>query len=146
MKPEDIEYIVIHCSATPPSMDIGWREIDRWHRQRGWLKGGYHYVIRRDGTREPGRAETEPGAHARGYNSKSIGICMVGGIKGGDRQDRDFNEPENNFTEDQWAALFLLLAELLHRYPDAKIIGHNEVSSKACPSFDVQALVVNHLG
>jgi len=138
MQAEDIEYIIIHCSATPPSMDIGAPEIDQWHRQRGWRGIGYHYVIRRDGTRESGRPETRAGAHAHGYNTKSLGICMVGGI------DEDGN-PENNFTEDQWGALFQLIYELLDRYPTAKIIGHNEVSNKACPSFDVQTWVVSHL-
>ena len=49
------DYIFIHCSATKPSMDVDAKEIDRWHRARGFLKIGYHFVIKRDGTKEIGR-------------------------------------------------------------------------------------------
>ena len=52
---KETEYIVIHCSATKASMNTDAKEIDRWHRQRGWRKIGYHWVIRRDGVVEEGR-------------------------------------------------------------------------------------------
>lgn len=126
------DFIVIHCAATKPSMDIGRKEIDRWHRANGWRMVGYHFIVRRDGTIEGGREIQDQGAHARGYNHKSIGICMVGGI-GEDGQ------PEDNFTDAQYKALVTLLSTLRKQYPDTKIIGHNEISRKACPSFDVQA-------
>ncbi|WP_018123394.1 N-acetylmuramoyl-L-alanine amidase [Desulfovibrio oxyclinae] len=127
------DLIIVHCSATPPTMDIGAKEIDRWHRARSFLKIGYHYVIRRDGTVEPGRGLEEPGAHARGYNSRSVGVCLVGGVA------EDKKTPENNYTTEQMEALEILLQGLRAEYPDAKIIGHNEVNShKACPCFDVQ--------
>jgi hypothetical protein len=80
MNPRKIERIVVHTAATPEGRDIGAQEIDRWHRQRGWRMIGYHYVIRLDGTVEEGRDETIPGAHARGYNRTSIGICLIGGM------------------------------------------------------------------
>lgn len=135
MNVEDVEYIIIHCSATPPDMDIGSCEIDRWHRQRGWLGIGYHWVIRRDGTLEQGRKEDVAGAHTHGYNLKSIGVCLVGGIN-----NNEDKEPEDNFTEDQKDMLLFLLGQLTERYPDAKVIGHNKVNKhKACPSFDVDA-------
>ena len=124
--------LVVHCSATPPKMDIGKKEIDTWHRQRGWLKIGYHYVITRDGTLEEGRDRDVVGAHAKGYNSKSLGICMVGGVN-------DDNEPENNFTEEQFTTLTGLLSSLMEIYPEADIIGHNTLdANKACPSFNVE--------
>lgn len=126
-----VEYIIIHCSATPPKMDIGRKEIDRWHRQKGWLKIGYHFVIRRNGTVEKGRDLSEAGAHAVGYNDRSLGICLIGGVN-------DQMKAEANFTQAQWSALIRLLKELKALYPDAKIIGHNEVASKSCPSFNVQ--------
>ena len=72
-------YIVIHCSQTKPSMDIGAKEIDRWHRERGWLKIGYHKVITRKGEVQNGRGIDEIGAHVRDHNHHSIGICLVGG-------------------------------------------------------------------
>ena len=57
------DFIVVHCAATSPSMDIGLKEIDRWHRARGFLKVGYHFIIRRDGALEEGRQLHEPGVH-----------------------------------------------------------------------------------
>lgn len=130
-KRKDTEHIIIHCSATPVTMDIGARDIDRWHRQRGWRKIGYHLVIKRNGDIEEGRELDEIGAHCRGLNSTSIGVCLVGGV------DAE-GEPENNFSEKQWASLEECLNDLLLPYPFAEISGHNEHSSKACPSFDVK--------
>lgn len=126
--------IVVHCSATPENMDIGAKEIDQWHRQRGYLKIGYHYVIRRNGERETGRPEAEPGAHARGWNHRSIGVCLVGGTL------FDKKTPDDNFTVDQWDELKALLLELRTRYPGADIVGHGDLPgvNKACPSFDVE--------
>ena len=127
----DIDTIIIHCSATPPKMDIGASTIDQWHRGRGWDAIGYHYVIRRDGKLEHGRPIQKQGAHAKGHNANSIGICMVGGVKAGDT-----DTAEDNFTAAQWVALEWLVSVLEGFEP--KIIGHNEVSEKACPSFNVQ--------
>jgi len=126
------EYIVIHCSATKPSMDIGLSEIRNWHvNERGWRDVGYHYVIKRNGEVELGRNIQDTGAHAKGYNAKSIGICLVGGMA-------EDNSTEDNFTDKQWAALLDLIKQKLTDYPEAKVIGHNEISKKDCPCFDVQ--------
>jgi N-acetylmuramoyl-L-alanine amidase len=127
------ELLIVHCSATPPSMDIGKREIDRWHRARGWLGIGYHFVIRQNGRIETGRSIERAGAHAYGYNDKSIGICLVGGV-----QEDDKTTPEQNFSTEQYRALEALLFQLKRDYPEAEVIGHRDVSSKACPSFDVK--------
>ena len=127
------DYIFIHCSATKPSMDVDAKEIDRWHRARGFLKIGYHFVIKRDGTKEIGRELMESGAHVKSYNHKSIGIAMIGGVA-----EIDVNQPEDDFTEQQWLTLENLINDLRKEFPNAKIKGHNEVSKKACPSFDVQ--------
>ena len=70
--------IVVHCSATPPKMDIGVREIRTWHIKRGFVDVGYHYVIRRDGSVETGRPHDTQGAHVRSFNKFSVGICLVG--------------------------------------------------------------------
>ena len=117
------ESIVIHCSATKPTMDIGLNEIRKWHvKDNGWRDVGYHYIVRRN---------DDTGAHAAGYNHKTIGVCMVGGMA-------DDNSAENNFTDKQWTAVKDLLNQIKVDYPGLKIIGHNEISSKECPSFDVQ--------
>lgn len=127
------DLIVIHCADTYPDMDIGVKEIDRWHRARGFLMVGYHFVIRRDGSVETGRHVDEAGAHVAGANHRSVGICVVGG------KSRDNDGPENNFTEAQWNTLSLVVGEMLAKYPTAKVVGHNELNKgKACPTFDVQ--------
>lgn len=129
-----IARIVVHCAATPPSADIGRKEIDRWHRTRGFLCIGYHYVIRRDGTVEEGRPEEQIGAHAEGFNKDSIAICLVGGVAA------DCKTPEANFTPAQFASLKLRLSEFAKKYPQAEVLGHRDLPrvAKACPSFDVR--------
>lgn len=131
---KSVDWIIVHCAATPASMDIGVEEIRRWHTLKGWFDIGYHYVIRRNGIIEKGRPETRPGAHVRGINHVSLGICMVGGA-----QKDNTNAPEDNFTRKQWASLRDLVEELETRFPNAPIIGHRDTpsSTKACPSFDV---------
>lgn len=137
---KSIEHIVVHCSATPPNMNIGVKEIDGWHRDRGWAKIGYHIVIRRNpgelgGLIEYGdRSLLEAGAHVKGYNYKSIGVCMIGGVD-------DFNNPDNNFTEDQYRSLGIVIDFLTGIFPNATVQGHCNFPdvNKACPSFDVEA-------
>ena len=75
------KYIVIHCAATKPSMDIGAAEIRKWHTDppRNWDDIGYHYVVRRSGTIEKpmlevGRYLEIPGAHVANHNHESIVI------------------------------------------------------------------------
>ncbi len=123
--------IFVHCSATPETMDIGAKDIDRWHKNRGWAGIGYHIVIRRDGRYELGRKLDTMGAHAYGHNRDSVAICLVGGV------DRN-NAPEANFTDSQWQTLRLVIEQLQDAYGDIPVRGHNEVSAKACPSFDVK--------
>ncbi len=131
-----INEIILHCSATPASMDIGAKEIRDWHvNGNHWRDIGYHWVIRRDGTVEKGRPEYQAGAHCKGHNSNSIGVCMVGGTK------KDVRIPEDNFTEVQFASLAKLVKELLVRYPGASIHGHCEYAAKACPVFSVKAFL-----
>lgn len=129
------KHIVVHCSATRPSQDIGAAEIRKWHKAQGWEDIGYHYVIRRDGKVERGRALDAVGAHVAGHNSTTVGVCMVGGV-----DQKDFTKPVNNFTKPQWAALKQVCADLVARYPDATILGHRDFPkvAKACPCFDAR--------
>ena len=126
-----INLIVIHCAATKPNQDIGRAEIDRWHRERGWLGIGYHFVIRRNGKVENGRPLEKAGAHVQGLNANSIGICLVGGLNAK-------GQPAPEFTAEQWDSLETLVRTLKKQFPDARIAGHNEFAAKACPSFNVQ--------
>lgn len=126
MTPDKVKFLVVHCADTPAHMDVGVKEIRRWHLERGFFDVGYHYVIRRDGTIEKGRPDDRPGAHVQGYNGKSLGICLVGGWKG-----------ENNFTPQQFSTLQGLLILLRLNHPDAKVVGHRDIAKgKLCPGFD----------
>jgi len=140
---DEVKFIAIHCAATTPDMDTDIADIDRWHRQRGFAKVGYHYFIKRGGLIQHGRSveehgihmlEIEEGAHVLEYNRTSIGICMAGGI---DRR----GKAENNFTAAQFAALVNLLTQLKEWFPNAVIQGHRDFPgvTKDCPSFDVRS-------
>lgn len=124
-----LDTIIIHCSDTYESMDIGVKEIRQWHIDRGFNDIGYHYVIRRNGVLEEGRPLRIVGAHAIRHNFGSIGICLVGG------------KPEANFTAEQWVALDTLVATLIKDYDIDKVIGHRDVDlhGKTCPNFNVKA-------
>ena len=114
-----ISLIVIHCSATRVDRDFTAKDVDTAHRFRGFSCWGYHYYIRKSGQIEPMRDEDTVGAHARGFNAISLGVCYEGG--------------------------------LLQRYPDAKVVGHRDLSPdtnyngivdpweriKECPCFEV---------
>ncbi len=143
----NIDEIIIHCAATRPSQDIGAKEIRRWHvHGNGWDDIGYHFVIRRDGTIERGRALDIPGAHTGGRNEHSIGICLVGGVhethvvysKSGNR----WPKPEDNFTPEQFDALESVLDDLIDAFGDVEINPHKKYAKKACPSFDLAAYLV----
>jgi N-acetyl-anhydromuramyl-L-alanine amidase AmpD len=126
-----ITLIVVHCSAVRPDQTSSVAQINTWHRERGFKLGvGYHYVIRRDGTREEGRPEWLVGAHCLNHNKYSIGICYEGGlnIRG---------QPEDTRTEAQKTEMRRLLKELIQRYPHAVIVGHHDLNPhKDCPCFD----------
>ncbi|WP_064746793.1 N-acetylmuramoyl-L-alanine amidase [Lysobacter antibioticus] len=129
-----ITALVVHCSATPAGKPFRAADIDRWHREKGWVCIGYHFVIPLDGSVEPGRPVAEPGAHVEGHNRDTIGICLIGGVD-------SLGKPANTFNERQFEALEMQLRALRSRFPQAKIQGHRDFPGvkKACPSFDVRA-------
>ena len=118
-----MEKIIIHCSDTPNHREDSAADIHRWHLKAGWSGVGYHYIIKRCGELEYGRPEYWQGAHAKGHNTNSIGICLIG---------------RDKYAWDQWETLTELIKELINKYPDVKVMGHNEVSNKTCPNFNVQ--------
>ena len=123
-----IDEIIIHSAATPASMDIGVKEIDKWHKKRGFRMVGYHFVIRRNGIIEKGRPVGDIGAHARGYNRHTIGICYVGGTRNGKAFD--------NRTSRQKDSLIKLMMALKLVFGINMILGHRNVKNTDCPSFD----------
>lgn len=129
----NINKIIVHCSATPEGQVVTVKDIDAWHKQRGFTKIGYHYVIYLDGTIHLGRKEEEIGAHCLGYNANSIGVCYIGGLA------KDGKTPKDTRTPEQKAALLTLLKKLKAKYPKAAIHGHREFAAKACPCFNAKA-------
>ena len=123
--------IIIHCTATPPGMDVGVKEINAWHLARGWKGCGYHYVVRLDGTVERGRYLSQPGAHCSGHNAHSIGIAYVGGVD-------DQGRPKDTRTEAQKTALRQLIAKHVNGNNITRIRGHRDYAAKACPCFDAK--------
>ncbi len=130
-----IEWIVVHCTATPEGRAVSVADITRWHRERGWRTIGYHHVIGLNGEHWSPLPETQVGNHARGANANGIGVVYVGGL------DRLAKVAKDTRTAPQKVTLRRLLAELKARYPNAQIIGHRDVpgTRKACPSFDARA-------
>ncbi|MDE6449005.1 MAG: N-acetylmuramoyl-L-alanine amidase [Muribaculaceae bacterium] len=127
-----IDMIIVHCSATPAGRNVSVEEIDRWHRERGFDCIGYHYVVGLDGTVYTGRPAERAGAHCKGYNTRSIGVCYIGGV------DAAF-KPSDTRTDEQKKALRLLLTELRHRFNGAEVRSHGDFAAKACPCFDATA-------
>jgi N-acetyl-anhydromuramyl-L-alanine amidase AmpD len=142
----DIRTIVLHCSATKAGQRVTVADIDSWHKQRGFKKIGYHYVIYESGEIATGRELTEVGAHVEGHNTESIGICYTGGLDAGT------GKPADTRTESQKKAIRELLQTLKMQFPKATICGHRDFSKdtngngiidpnerlKECPCFDAK--------
>ncbi|MBD5337685.1 MAG: lysozyme [Bacteroides sp.] len=140
-----LKYLVIHCTATPEGREVTPDDIRRWHTSpvsaggRGWKQVGYTDLIRLDGTVERlvnnnEDANVDPWEvtnGAKGYNSVSRHIVYAGGC------DKS-NKPKDTRTAAQEKALVAYVRDFHRRHPSVRIIGHNEIAAKACPSFDVQ--------
>ena len=141
----EIDTIVVHCTATRADVPLSPHALDAMHRRRGFDGCGYHYYIRRDGTTVVTRPLELAGAHVKGYNKHSIGICYEGGL---DAQ----GQPKDTRTPEQRAALRLLVAQLLRRFKgNVRVCGHRDLSPdldrngtveawewvKQCPCFEV---------
>jgi len=124
-----INKIIIHSSATPAGRPHTVADIERWHKERGFSKIGYHYVIYLDGSVHAGRPLVEAGAHCTGHNANSIGICYIGG---------GHPTPQDTRTDAQKIALEDLLDTLTKQFPNATVHGHRDLGSTSCPSFDVK--------
>lgn len=126
-----INKIIVHCTATHEGQNVTAKQVDTWHKKRGWSGIGYHYLIGLDGTIEEGRPLEQVGAHTKGHNRNSIGVCYVGGL------DKE-GSPKDTRTEQQQDAMLNLIMDLKERFPGASVHGHREFSAKACPCFDAK--------
>ncbi len=120
-----IFYLVIHCSDSQDDKNYNAKNIHALHLKFGWDGIGYHKVICRSGLIENGRPEYWIGAHAQGFNDKSLGVCLIG---------------RNKFTENQFSSLKKVIQDWKIKYPKAEIVGHNQItkSNKTCPNFNVK--------
>ena len=140
-----INLIVIHCSASDNPVDDSAERIKYLHSGNkktkitwgkyethcfGWADIGYHYVITKDGRIHPGRPIEKAGAHVKGFNKSSIGICLTG---------------DKEFTEEQFKALRHLIKEQLipnHQLSIIDVMGHRDLNKgKSCPNFDVHEIL-----
>lgn len=126
-----ITFIIIHCSATPEGKDLSFEACRRDHiENRRFTDIGYHFYITRNGDIHRGRDPERNGAHCRGHNAHSIGICYEGGLN-------VRGQPTDTRTLLQRGSMLALLRELVQLYPDALIVGHNDLNpQKPCPCFD----------
>lgn len=135
-----INEIIIHCSATHPEWWAGettqkiLEEFRRWHLDRGMNDVAYHRIIGRNGSTAEGRPLSKTGAHVKGHNSNSLGVCLVGGTPTGKATDK-FTD---HFTPEQNVALRNTLREWRDIIPNVvRVTGHNEYANKGCPAFTV---------
>lgn len=121
---KDIEFLVIHCSDTDDKQNLSAINLHKMHLNFGWDGIGYHKVITRSGKIENGRPEYWVGAHVKGINQTSLGVCLIG---------------RNKFTKKQFLSLERILKKWKALYPSAKIVGHRDTgnTAKTCPNFDV---------
>lgn len=136
-----IKFIFVHCTATAQTASV--QQILRIFKARGWKNPGYHYLVDKDGGIHGIHPEARVSNGVKGYNSVSINVAYIGGI---DAQGRGID----NRTEAQKSSLVKLLRLLHQRYPEARILGHRDVSPdkngngkvdkweriKECPCFD----------
>lgn len=141
----NIDSIIVHCSATKAGQDFTAADIDCWHRERGFNGIGYHYVIRLDGKLEKGRDVSLAGAHCKGWNERSVGICYIGGLDANGR-------PADTRTNAQKRVLYQIIMDLQREYNILQVLGHRDTSPdlngdgviepyeyvKVCPCFDVK--------
>lgn len=139
-----IDLIVVHCSATREDRNFTEYDLEECHRRRGFNGTGYHFYIRKNGDIKTTRPVERIGAHAKGFNQHSIGVCYEGGL--------DCNgNPKDTRTQWQLHSLRVLLKVLTKDYPGARVCGHRDLSPdlnangeiepeewiKQCPCFDV---------
>lgn len=126
-----VTLLVIHCSATPQGVALSFEDCRRDHiRHRRFQDIGYHFYVTRDGEIHRGRPLEKVGAHCRGHNSHSIGICYEGGLTAQ-------GQPADTRTQQQKTSMLTLLRELKQDFPQALIVGHHDLNPmKACPCFD----------
>ena len=125
-----IDKLVFHCSQSDVDAHDSIEVIRGWHvNERGWDDVGYHYFIRKNGLIEVGRDVGVMGAHVKGHNRNSIGVCLHG---------------DRSFTEAQFSSARMLYRIFNYMIPDLQVYGHRDLDpKKTCPNFEVQDMIAN---
>lgn len=134
-----IEYIVVHCTATPEGQPRTLEQIRQEHvKVNGWSDIGYNVLVGLNGEIWNGRDVDKIPAHCEGYNKISIGVCYVGGVEYKKNTPYSKLKAKDTRTPQQKASLLKVLKDLRKLYPNAKIVGHRDLDKKgkACPCFD----------
>jgi len=159
----NLDYLVIHCTATPAGRNIKADDIIRWHMSpkseggRGWSRVGYSDIIYLDGSlvnltpfnQDSNVDSAEMTWGVKGINQRSRHVVYVGGLEKNhefyeDEEDEDdtFNSkytPADTRTPNQLDTMEVYVKYMIKRHPDIKVAGHNQFASKACPSFKVSS-------
>lgn len=122
----NIKLLVVHCSDSENNRELNAIDIHKMHLNFGWNGIGYHKIICRSGEIENGRPEYWIGAHVKGKNTFSLGVCLIG---------------RDDFTKKQFLSLEKVLRKWKLVYPKARIVGHCDTgkTDKTCPNFDALA-------
>jgi N-acetylmuramoyl-L-alanine amidase len=129
-----VEWLVVHHSASDRATTTK-EDIEKWHRDRGFSQIGYHKVIEGDGAIKDGRPESIAGAHAKGANNESLGVCVCG------------NFEEETPMAAQVDALKQVLTQWCkdHSLDESSIYGHFNVpggeTATACPGKNMKAIL-----
>ncbi len=138
-----IKHIVVHCTATGQSATV--EAIKRyWRNTLGWKNPGYHYIYTPGGKETELLPENKIANGVRGKNRHSIHLSYIGGIKKEKQKDKYVKLPIDNRTHAQKRAMYNRIIDLMRRYPEAKLVGHNELANRDCPCFDVTDWIKNH--
>lgn len=117
------DLINLHTSATRPKQTIDKDWFRAVHiKGNGWSVVGYNIIIWRDGSKWQNLADDVQGINVKGFNSRSVGICLVGGLNG------DTGKPENNYTAAQMETLYFECKRLHTKFPLARVTGHRTLS------------------
>lgn len=137
----DVNIIFVHCTAGNQRQRI--TDLLAEFRRKGWKNPGYHYVVDADGVSHQLQSVEKIANGVSGYNAHSIHVAYLGGIDAKGR-------PVDNRTEAQKVELRELLTAIKRQFPEAKIMGHRDISPdvnhngkvdpneriKECPCFD----------
>jgi N-acetyl-anhydromuramyl-L-alanine amidase AmpD len=113
--------VVIHCTATRKGVEYSVEDIRKMHKQRGFRDIGYHFLIGLDGKIHKGRPIEQSGAHAKGYNTNSVGVSYVGGLDSN-------NKPSDTRTTAQIHSLRAIVEVLKVMFDVEKVVGHRDLS------------------